>query len=190
MKSILALLALAGTVGFLASCGDTEENVLGSTKPATGANGLVAFSSVLPIVQQNCKQCHSGYVDSGALAAVAKSAYGSVDDGSMPATGTLSAGQKATLLAWLDQESAVPAAPIVPITNTAGRVEFSSVLPITREKCAICHGSYTDSAKLSSSAASVQGAVESSYMPLPGPNPLTPVEKATLIAWLKQEQGL
>jgi uncharacterized membrane protein len=63
-------------------------------------------------------------------------------------------------------------------------------LPITRQKCAICHGSYTDSAKLSASAASVQNAVTIDYMPLAGETPLTPVEKITLLTWLKQEQGL
>ena len=84
------------------------------------------------------------------------------------------------------------AAPIVvkPITDSNGRVAFASVLAITRQECATCHGSYTDSAKLSASAPSVEAAVQSGYMPYQGVPPLTQVQKATLIAWLNQEQGL
>lgn len=191
MKPILAFLAIAGTLALLASCGDSEEALLGPTTVVSGPGGRVQFSSVQSIVQQKCLRCHAGYADSNNLATAAEAALSTIESGAMPQGDQLSTSQKANLLAWLEQAaaSAPPAAP-APIVNSAGRVEFSSVAPIVVAKCAICHSGYSDSAKLSGSAAAAQAAIESSYMPFPGPSALTPVQRATLVAWLKQEQGL
>lgn len=184
---------MAGTLGFLASCGDSEESLTGPAMAAPAAGARVLFSTVQPILNQKCMSCHKddNYNDSATLAQAPGTFLSAIQSGAMPAPGaaTLSAGQKVTLVAWL-QSLAPTAAPPAPIVDASGRVEFSSVLPITRQKCAICHGSYTDSAKLSASAASVQNAVNIDYMPLAGETPLTPVEKITLLTWLKQEQGL
>ena len=191
MKPILAFLAIAGTLALLASCGDSEEALLGPTQAALSPGERVQFSSVQSIVQQKCLRCHAGYADSNNLAAVAATAQSTIEGGSMPQGDQLSTAQKANLLAWLEQAeaSAPPVAP-APIVNSAGRVEWSSVAPIAVAKCAICHSGYSDSARLSASAAAAEAAIESSYMPFPGPSALTPVQRATLVAWLKQEQGL
>ena len=191
MKPILAFVAIAATMAFLASCGDSEESLAGPVQPVAGPGERVAFSSVQSTIQQKCLRCHTGYADSTNLAAAAAAAQATIEGGSMPQGDQLSQGQKANLLAWLEQAqaSAPPAAP-QPITKSVGRVEFSSVAPIVEAKCIICHGGYSDSAKLSASASAAQAAIEASYMPYPGPNQLTPVERITLITWLKQEQGL
>ncbi|GEM_PF-1454013 len=196
-KRILPLLllggAIAGTMAILTSCGDSIESLTGSDKLVTDASGRVEFSQVQPILNQKCMPCHAddNYNDSAILAQGVSTFVSAISSGAMPAPGAapLSAVQKATLLSWL-QSLAPSAAPPQPIVDAAGRVDFSQVVLITREKCAICHGSYTDSAKLSSSAASVENAVQIGYMPLDGSAPLTPVEKATLVTWLNQEQGL
>ena len=194
-KRILPLLllggAIAGSIGILTSCGDSEESLLGPAPAALPPGERIAYSSVQTIVQQKCQRCHAAYSDSNNLAAVAAAAKSTVEGGSMPQGDQLSAAQKSTLLAWLDQAaaSAPPAAPS-PITNSAGRVEFRSVAPIVAAKCAVCHGGYSDSARLSATATAAQAAIESGYMPFPGPSPLSPVERATLVKWLEQEQGL
>jgi len=196
-KRILPLLllgsAIAGTIGILTSCGDSEESLMGPGLAAPAAGARVEFSTVQPILNQKCMSCHKddNYNDSATIAQGSGSFLAAVQSGAMPAPGaaTLSPGQKATLVAWL-QSLAPAAAPPTPIVDASGRVEFSSVLPIVREKCATCHGSYTDSARLSSSAAAVQHAVEIGYMPDPSVGELTAVEKITLLTWLKQEQGL
>jgi uncharacterized membrane protein len=71
--------------------------------------------------------------------------------------------------------------------DAAGRIEFSQVAPILREKCAICHGEYTDSAKIVKKAAEIANTIESYYMPAPGVAQLAPQDRATLIAWLHQQ---
>ena len=193
-KRILPLLlgsAIAGTIGILTACGDSEESLLGPAPAALTPGERIAYSSVQSIVQQKCQRCHAAYADSNNLAAVAEAAHSTVEGGSMPQGDQLSVVQKASLLAWLEQAAAsAPPAEPKPITNSAGRVEFSSVAPIVEAKCAVCHGGYSDSAKLSATASAAQDAIEAGYMPFPGPSPLTPVERATLVTWLKQEQGL
>ena len=196
-KRILPLLVLGsaifGAAGLLASCGDSEESLAGPTTVLTGAGGRVEFSTVQPILTAKCAACHKedNYDDSATIARGVGAFQTAIASGAMPAAGSapLSSSQKATVLAWLN--SLAPSeGPALPITGANGRVAFASVLPITREKCATCHGSYTDSSKLSSAAARVQNAVQIDYMPEPSVGMLTPVEKATLLAWLKQEQGL
>ena len=71
--------------------------------------------------------------------------------------------------------------------NSAGRIEFSQVAPILREKCAICHSGYADSARIVRDAAQIANTVESYYMPAPGIAQLAPQDRATLIAWLRQQ---
>ena len=71
--------------------------------------------------------------------------------------------------------------------NAAGLIEFSQVAPILREKCAICHGEYTDSAKIVKKAAEIANTIESYYMPAPGVAQLAPEDRATLLAWLRQQ---
>lgn len=191
MKPFLVLIAIASTLALLASCGDSEEALLGPTPAAAAPGQRVQYSSVQSIVQQKCLRCHAGYSDSNNLAIAASKAKATIEDGSMPQGDQLSTLQKASLLAWLEQAAAsAPTAPPAPITNSAGRVEFSSVAPIVIAKCALCHSGFSDSAKLSGSAAAAQASIESSYMPYPGPSPLTPVQRATLMTWLEQEQGL
>src|ERR1035437_9629853 len=196
-KRILPLLLLgstiAGTIGILTACGDSEESLTGPAMAAPAAGARVEFSKVQPILNQKCMSCHKddNYNDSATIAQGSGSFLAAVQSGAMPAPGAaaLSSGRKATLVAWL-QSLAPAAAPPTAVVNASGRVEFSSVLAITREKCATCHGSYTDSAKLSGSAAAVQHAVEIGYMPDASVGALTPVQKITLLTWLKQEQGL
>ena len=181
-KRILPLLVLGsaifGAAGLLASCGDSEESLAGPTTVLTGAGGRVEFSTVQPILTAKCAACHKedNYDDSATIARGVGAFQTAIASGAMPAAGSapLSSSQKATVLAWLNS--------LAPSEGPA--------LPITREKCATCHGSYSDSAKLSSAAARVQNAVQIDYMPEPSVGMLTPVEKATLLAWLKQEQGL
>lgn len=72
-------------------------------------------------------------------------------------------------------------------TNDAGRVEFSQVAPILREKCAICHGEYSDSAHVARDAGEIANTVESYYMPAPGVAQLAPQDRAVLVAWLRQQ---
>jgi uncharacterized membrane protein len=71
--------------------------------------------------------------------------------------------------------------------DAAGRIEFSQVAPILREKCAICHGEYTDSAKIVKNAGQIANTIEGYYMPAPGVAQLAPQDRATLLAWLRQQ---
>jgi mono/diheme cytochrome c family protein len=189
----LHLLLLGGAMALgLAACGDSEESLAGPPLPMPSAGERVAFATARPILAAKCVSCHKddNYTDSATLASGTGSFIAAIQSGAMPAPGSaaLTDAEKATLLAWLNGLG--PAAPAPkPITNAAGRVEFAAVLPITRVYCATCHGSYTDSARLSSSAASVQRVVEGGLMPAP-PVTMTDVEKLTLVTWLKQEQGL
>ncbi len=78
---------------------------------------------------------------------------------------------------------------VTPPLDPAGRVEFSQVQPILREKCAICHNEYSDSAKIVKKAKQIAATIEGYYMPAPGVAQLAPEDRITLLAWLHQEEN-